>query len=50
VQDQTDKMLSEKALRESEQLFRLLVQGVREYAVYMLDPQARALAPPRGLR
>jgi hypothetical protein len=43
TRDQTDKMLSEKSLRESEQLFRHLVDGVRECAIYMLDPQARHL-------
>jgi len=30
---------AEAKLRESEQRFRMLVQGVRDYAIYMLDPE-----------
>jgi PAS domain S-box-containing protein len=30
---------AERALFESEQQFRLLVQGIRDYAIYMLDPE-----------
>jgi len=30
-----------KALRASEQQFQLLVQGVKDYAIFMLDPQGR---------
>jgi PAS domain S-box-containing protein len=33
--------LSEQALHASEQRFRLLVEGVRDYAIYMLDPMGR---------
>jgi PAS domain S-box-containing protein len=39
TRDVTDKRNAEQALRESEQRFRLLVQGVKDYAIYMLDPQ-----------
>jgi CHASE3 domain sensor protein len=34
---------SERALRESEEHFRLLVSGVKNYAIFMLDPEGRVL-------
>jgi len=37
--DLTKRRESEEALRRSEEQFRLLVQGVTDYAIYMLDPQ-----------
>lgn len=38
TRDVTARRESEEALRRSEQQFRLLVQGVTDYAIYMLDP------------
>jgi PAS domain S-box-containing protein len=38
TRDVTDKRAAERALLESEQRFRLLVQGVKDYAIYLLDP------------
>jgi PAS domain S-box-containing protein len=32
-----------KALAESEQMFRLIIESVTDYAVYMLDPQGRVV-------
>ncbi len=38
TRDVSKKRDADRALYESEQRFRLLVQGVHDYAIYMLDP------------
>ncbi|NKL39833.1 PAS domain S-box protein [Rhizobium leguminosarum bv. viciae] len=38
TRDLTERRAAEKTIRQSEEQFRRLVQGVSDYAIYMLDP------------
>ncbi|KAF2395148.1 MULTISPECIES: PAS domain-containing sensor histidine kinase [Pseudomonas] len=38
TRDLTDRKMAEETLKQSEQQFRLLVQSVTDYAIYMLSP------------
>jgi PAS domain S-box-containing protein len=39
TRDMSERVGAQAALRESEERFRILVQGVADYAIYMLDPE-----------
>ncbi|BCX68345.1 MULTISPECIES: hybrid sensor histidine kinase/response regulator [Pseudomonas] len=41
TRDLTDRKAAEETLKQSEQQFRLLVQSVTDYAIYMLGPDGR---------
>jgi PAS domain S-box-containing protein len=41
TRDLTERRRAEDEIRRSEEQFRLLVQGVTDYAIYLLDPQGR---------
>ncbi|HEY6047599.1 MAG TPA: PAS domain S-box protein [Sphingomicrobium sp.] len=41
TRDMTDQREAQQALLEAERRFRILVQGVTDYAIFMLDPEGR---------
>ncbi len=41
TRDLSERKLAEEVLRRSEEQFRLLLQGVTDYAIYMLTPQGK---------
>ncbi len=41
TRDMTDKRRAQEALLEAERRFRILVEGVTDYAIFMLDPEGK---------
>jgi PAS domain S-box-containing protein len=50
VRDLSDRRRTEEQLRQSEQKLRLLIDSVRDYAIFMLDPSGHVATWNRGAR
>ncbi|MGH2459036.1 MAG: PAS domain-containing sensor histidine kinase, partial [Chloroflexota bacterium] len=44
IRDVTDRLRMDQTLRETEERFHLVVDGVEDYAIFMLDPDGRVVS------
>jgi PAS domain S-box-containing protein len=44
VKEESKRQLVENSLRESEERYRMLLDGIEDYAIFMMDPQGRILS------
>ncbi|MGA6970147.1 MAG: PAS domain S-box protein [Candidatus Binatus sp.] len=48
IRDVTARQIAEEKMSQSEERFRLLVQGVKDYAIFMIDPEGMVVSWNEG--